>query len=48
MTKTQAISQMILKAILEGKSEKEAINSVLGAGTFEKIAGDLYDKLRAK
>ena len=47
MTKNQAISIAILKAISEGKTQREAIDSVLGAGTFDKLAGDLYDALKA-
>lgn len=48
MTKTQAISTMILAAIKDGKDVREAVDAVLGVGTFEKLAGDLYDALRAK
>lgn len=48
MTKTSAISTMILAAIADGKDVREAIDSVLGEGTFENFAGDLYDALRAK
>jgi len=48
MTKSQAISTMILTAIQDGKDVREAVDAVLGQGTFEKLAGDLYDALRAK
>jgi len=48
MTKSQAISTMILTAIANGKNVREAVNSVLGEGTFEKVASDLHDALREK
>lgn len=48
MTKTQQISAMILSKIAGGMSTKEAINTVLGAGAFEKLAGEVYEELRAR
>lgn len=48
MTKTQHISALILSKINEGKSVKEAIDAVLGAGRFETLAGEVYEALRAK
>ena len=48
MTKTQAISAMILNKIAAGMTAKEAINAVLGAGAYEKLAGEVYDELRAR
>lgn len=59
MTKTQAISQMISDKInsictINGwaygdrVAVKMAIDHVLGAGTYDKLVGDLYDELRAK
>jgi hypothetical protein len=45
MTKTQAISQLILKAIAEGKDVREAVNSVLGEGVYESLAGSVYETL---
>jgi hypothetical protein len=60
MTKAQAISQMILdqaqaKANFRFSSMatdvtamKEAIDFVLGAGTYDRLVSDLYDELRAK
>lgn len=48
MTTNQKISAAILAHRANGKSVKEAIDAVLGAGTFEKLAGDLYDALNAK
>lgn len=42
------ISAKILAAKASGMTTKQAIDAVLGAGTFEKLAGELYDALRAK
>ena len=43
---TAAISARILANIAAGMSMQDAIDAVLGAGTFAKIAGDVYDALR--
>jgi tetrahydromethanopterin S-methyltransferase subunit C len=48
MTKTQAISMMILAKVAAGMSVREAFNAVLGPGRFEQLASDLYDELRAR
>ncbi len=49
MTTTQKISAMILAQMTQnGGNLREAINTVLGAGTFEKLASDVYDALKAK
>jgi hypothetical protein len=58
MTKAQAISQMLIEKIEQlsnfkgvsfghGDSVKEAIDFVLGEGTYDKLVSDLYDELRA-
>lgn len=47
MNPNQIISLRILKAMDEGKSLKEAVDSVLGEGTYDKMA-DIYEDLRAK
>jgi hypothetical protein len=47
MTKNQIISARILKLVAEGYDVRTALDEVLGKGTFEKLAGDLYDALRA-
>lgn len=46
-TKDQAISFKILALVASGKDLRDAVNEVLGAGTFERIASELYDALRA-
>lgn len=48
MTKAQAISAMILNELNNGADVKTAIDTVLGAGTHEKLAGEIYDQLRAQ
>ncbi len=42
------ISLRILVLKAQGKTTREAIDAVLGAGTSEKLVSDLYDALRAK
>jgi hypothetical protein len=46
MTNTK-ISLRILAAINSGMTIEQAINHVLGAGSFERIAADVYNALRA-
>lgn len=42
------ISAAILAHVAAGKSLPEAFDAVLGAGAYAKLAGDVYDALRAK
>lgn len=46
--KNAIISARILKAVQSGENLQEAIDSVLGEGTFKRVAGEIYDGLRAK
>ena len=48
MTKTQAISLMILNKVNEGKDIKTAMKEVIGAERFDAMIEDLYNELRAK
>ncbi len=48
MTMTQKISARILAHVAAGKDIREAMDLVLGAGTFEKLAGELHTELRAR
>jgi len=48
MTKNQTISAMILNEIANGKSVSEAVDSVLGEGAYQKLAGDIFDALNAR
>lgn len=52
-TKTQSetsavIGARILALKATGLSTRQAFDQVLGAGAFDKLAGDLYDALNAK
>lgn len=40
------ISAKILTLVSTGMTVQEALDAVCGAGTFEKLASDLYDALR--
>jgi hypothetical protein len=42
------ISAAILLNLKNGMSLPEAMDAVLGAGTYTKVVGELYDALRAK
>jgi hypothetical protein len=48
ITKDKAISLRIIFLMNEGKSLREAFDLVLGQGSFERLAGEVYDTLRAK
>lgn len=43
---TEQINQAIMIQVATGKTIDQAIDTVLGAGTFATIASDLYDSLR--
>lgn len=42
------ISAAILAKIAEGMTPRAALDAVLGEGTFEQLAGELWEALRAK
>jgi hypothetical protein len=46
--KNAAISAAILAHVAAGKSLPDAMDAVLGVGTYIRVAGELYDALRAK
>jgi hypothetical protein len=46
--KNPQISAAILARVAAGASLPEAVDAVLGAGAYAKLAGDVYDALRAK
>jgi hypothetical protein len=48
ITKNAAISAAILAKTQAGTSLSEAIDAVLGAGTYARLAGDIYESLRTK
>lgn len=45
--KNAKISQAILAKVAEGLELRDAVDAVLGAGTFEKLASEVYETLRA-
>ena len=42
------ISARILTLVQSGKTIPEAMDSVLGAGAFAKLAGEVYDGIKGK
>jgi len=47
MTKQQAISTLILNEVANGKTIREAFEAILGAGTYEALAADVWETLKA-
>lgn len=45
--KNAMISGMIMARVQTGSTLTEAMNAVLGAGTFERIAGEVWDAMQA-
>ena len=48
MTPTQIISLKILAALADGVPLPQAVDSVLGDGTYAKLAGELWDLFQTK
>lgn len=46
--KNSIISAQILARVAEGATMREALDGVLGVGTYDRMVGELYDQLRAK
>ena len=46
MTKTQTISTLIMMEVYKGKSIQEAVDSVLGEGTYIQLAEDVWTQLQ--
>jgi hypothetical protein len=44
----QQISAHIVALVAQGLTIREALDSVLGEGTFIQIAGEIYDALTSK
>lgn len=47
MTKTQAISALILAQVAQGKSIQEAFDAVIGEGAYKQLADDLWETFNA-
>lgn len=45
-TKNEVIRLLILQKMADGMPAPEAIDAVCGAGTYKRLAGDLWAKLR--
>lgn len=43
MTKTQAISLKIAALVAEGATIEAAFDAILGAGAYEKLAGEIWE-----
>lgn len=46
MTKQQAISALILAEVAKGATPQEAVDAILGAGTYERLAGEVWEALQ--
>lgn len=47
MTKNAAITVALAARLQAGMNVREAIEDVFGVGAYERIAGEIYDALRA-
>jgi hypothetical protein len=48
MTKTQAISALILAEVAQGKSIQQAFDTVIGPGAYERLAGEVWEALQPR
>lgn len=46
--KNATLSARILALVAEGYSVRDAVDCVLGGGTFERVAGEVYDALQRR
>jgi hypothetical protein len=46
MTKSQAISALILARVANGETMQEAFDAVLGAGAYQRLAGEVWEALQ--
>lgn len=44
----QKISEMILTEFAKTGSMRQAYDAVMGAGAYDKLAGELYDEMNAR
>ena len=47
MTKAQKISEIILIELAATGSMRQAFDKVMGEGAYDKLAGEIYDNIRA-
>jgi hypothetical protein len=48
VAKSQAIGLRIMAMVDGGVSVCDAVDAVIGAGSFQKLAGEVYDTLRGE
>lgn len=46
--KKAQISVALIRRVNNGMTVREAMDDMMGAGTFDKLAGEVYDALRTK
>jgi len=46
MTKTQAISALILSRVAQGESIQQAFDAVIGPGAYDRLAGEVWEALQ--
>ena len=46
--KKALISDLIIREVESGKTVPQAVDAVCGAGSFERLASELYDAFRAE
>jgi hypothetical protein len=46
MTKTQAISALILAEVVKGSTIQEAFDTVIGEGAYAQLAGEVWEALQ--
>jgi hypothetical protein len=46
MTKTQAISALILAEVAKGRTIQQAFDAVIGEGAYVKLAGEIWEALQ--
>ena len=46
MTKTQAISALILAEVAKGRTIQQAFDAVIGEGAYVKLAGEVWEALQ--
>lgn len=47
MTKTQAISALIIARVAEGATIKEAFEAIIGPGSFDQLAREAWEAMQA-
>lgn len=48
MEATKVISLRIATLVASGLSIKDAVDAVIGAGSYDRLASDVYDALKAR